>query len=281
MFIFFFTNLLETVRQFDKTIRTAENNADRLNHLGPLLESPGPLPLAQSAKPNVNRDPLLDSDRPLPLARSAKPKVEIPDDMLSPSALKRREERRRRESEVLRLRERSLSRNRQPTENISLSDIMEIDEEEDISEIDPAELEHLSPMAEAPEFDGPEESISETLDDSLSGTVRYHPSGKGHDLVDVSKSPSYRLNPDVICSLVGGDYSQYTSLSSTMRKATSPNALTVVNTAELALSSQPDYIVPQRKEAIEIVKHLVDRSSYKAKLSDDTEPALFRGELEK
>ena len=239
-------------------MRTVENNADILNNFSPLLESPGPLPLAKSAKP------------------TKKPNVEIPDHMLSPLSLKRREERHRREREELRLREKRLNLYRKPVE-ISFPDDDEFENDEDsddMSEVDLAEVEQCSPMAEFPEIDGPE-SISETLDDPLSGTVQYHPPANGHD---VSKS---LLNPDLICSLVGGNYSQHTSSSSRMTKATSPNALKVVNTAELALSHRPDYIIPQRKQAIKIVKNLVDRSSYKAKLSNDTEPALFRGELEK
>jgi hypothetical protein len=224
-----------------------------------LVDSPGPLPRVKSAKPNVVLGPLLDSHRPLPLAQSAKPDVKIPDDSLIPSALKRREERRLRESEELRLRERRLNRYSQPKE-------VDMKIEDDMSEIDRAGLEEASPIAEAPEFDGPE-PISETLDYDFSGIIQYHPFVKGHGSIDVSKSPSYRLNLHLIDSLVGGDYSKYTSLSSI---SNSTNALTVVNTAELALSRQPDYIIPQRKQAIEIVKNLVEANKA-GKLSDDIE----------
>jgi hypothetical protein len=130
---------------------------------------------------------------------------------------------------------------------------MEI-EETDRPEIDLAELEEISPIPEAPELNGPE-PISETLGDVFSGIARYHSIAKGHDSVDVSKPPSSRLN--LINSLVGGDYSQYVSLSPSIKNSTLPNALTVVNTAELAVSHQRDYTIPQRKRAIEIVKNLV------------------------
>ena len=56
---------------------TIQDNADRPDPFAPLLNSPGSLPLEQSAK---------------------EPSTEIPDDKLSPSALKRRQERRLRES---------------------------------------------------------------------------------------------------------------------------------------------------------------------------------------
>lgn len=124
--------------------------------------------------------------------------------------------------------------------------------------MDRAELEESSPIAEAPKFNGPE-PISETFDDDFYGTVEYHPPiANGHGSDDVSKSPSCRLNPNLIDSLVEGNYSEYTSFSSSISNSTSPNALTAVNTAELALSHQRDYIIPQRDKAIEIVKYLVE-----------------------
>ena len=209
-----------------------------------MLDSPEPLPLPQSARLK-RRDPLLDSPVSLPRAQFAKePFVEIiPDNELSPLALKRREERRQRDSRS--------SRVRPSEEGSSLSVDMESEDDPDS-----VELEDASPIAQVPEFNGPE-PISESLDLDF-GIIQYYPFANGHDSVEVSKSPSYRLNPNLIDSLVGGDYSDYTSLSSSISNSTSPNTLTVVNTAELALSRQRDYIIPQRKHAIEIVKNLVD-----------------------
>jgi hypothetical protein len=106
------------------------------------------------------------------------------------------------------------------------------------------ELDDDSAAFLGPEFTGPE-PIPERIDFTI-----------GHDSFKVSKSPSYR-------SLVGGDYSEYASLSSSI-KAPSPNALKVVNTAELALFHQRDFVIPERKRAIEIVKALLEgRSSFK------------------
>ena len=164
-------------------------------------------------------------------------------------ALKRRQQRR--------LRERSPSQYLQPRKESSQFDDNVMEVKTDLPEIESAEFEEASPIAEAPEFNGPE-PISEPLDDEFSAFVQYHPLANGHDSVDVSKSPSYRLNPNLIDSLVGGDYSQYTSLSSSINNSASPNGLTVVNTAELALTRQRDYIIPQRKQAINIVKNLVE-----------------------
>ena len=125
-------------------------------------------------------------------------------------------------------------------------------------------LEELSPIPQAPEFDGPE-PIAEALEDEFFEIIQYYPPANGHDSVDASKLPSYPLNPNLIDSLVGRDYSQYTSLSSSVSNSASPKALSVVNTAELVLSHQRDYIIPQRKQAIEIVKNLAEGKFVKAK----------------
>ena len=117
-----------------------------------------------------------------------------------------------------------------------------------------SEEDEASPTIQAPECTGPD-PISESFD---FGFVQLHPCANGHDSVEVSESPSYRLNSNLFDSLVEGDYSEYTSLSSSISNSTSPTALTVVNTAELALSRQRDYIIPQRKQAIETVKALVE-----------------------
>lgn len=223
---------------FNETIRTVQDNADRLNSLSPLLNSPGPLPLAQSA---------------------SKP-VERPDEELSPSALKRRQERRLRENSVNRDR-------RSPRKNKERSQLSGVKFEtitaENLDSVDSEKLEAASPTVHAPEFNGPE-SISETVDNNF-GVVQpvHQPSVHGQHSIEVSQSSNYRLSQNAIDSLAGGDYSGYTSLSSTSN-STSPNALTVVNTAELALSHQRDYIIPQRKRAIEIVKTLIGANSVQA-----------------
>lgn len=194
---------------------------------------------------------MLDSPGRLPLAQSAKVNVEIPDSELSSSALERRQKRLLRESSSSQYRQ---SREESREESSSLFD--DTENETDTPEIESADFEETSPIAEVPEFNGPE-PISETLDDDFLGRFQYHAFANGHDSVDISESPSFRLNPNLIDSLVGGDYSQYTSLSSSIN-STSSNALNVVNMAELALSRQRDYIIPQRKQAIEIVKNLVE-----------------------
>jgi len=220
-----------------------------------LLDSSGPHPLARSAKRNLGPFPL-NSPRALPFAESDD---EIPDDKLSPLALKRRQERR--------LREKGPSQDRR-FEKESKSDNMEIERDmpdsEEFEEFE--EPEDFSPIPEAPEFDGPE-PISDTLEDDFFGTIQYRPPANG---VDASKSPSYSLNPNLIDSLVGGDYSPYTSLSSSVSNSASQKALSVVNTAELVLSHQQDYIIPQRKQAIEIVKKLAEGKIVKAKLVKPT-----------
>ena len=143
-----------------------------------------------------------------------------------------------------------------------LEELEELDEERELELLEELEEERELELLEAcstiqaPEFTGPE-PISQTMDDDFE-IVQYHPSANGHGSVEVSESSIYRLNPYLIDSLVGGDYSEYTSSSSSIRNSTSPTALTVVNTAEQALSRQRDYIIPQRKRAIEIVKTLVE-----------------------
>jgi len=199
---------------------------------------------------------LLNSPGPLPLAHSVKkPSAEIPDHELSPLALKRRQERRLRESGTsqysqspsLDKEESSQSDNEESETATPSIDTAELEEEED-----------ASPTVQEPEFTGPE-PISETIFDDID-VVQYRPIVNGHDSdsVEVSESPIYRLNPNLIDSLVGGDYSEYTSLSSSISNSTSPTALTIVNTAELALSRHRDHIIPQRKRAVKIVKTLVE-----------------------
>lgn len=123
--------------------------------------------------------------------------------------------------------------------------------------VDSAELEAASPTVHAPEFNGPESISVDGVNNNL-GVVQlaHQPSAHGEHSIKVPDSSSYHLSPNIIDSLAEGDYSAYTSLSSTSN-STSPNALTVVNTAELALSHQRDYIIPQRERAIDIVKTLV------------------------
>lgn len=198
--------------------KEGSSGSGRLNSLTPSLNSPGSLSFTQSAE---------------------RPSVEIPDDELSPLALKRKQER---QSPSLDEKRSSQSGNKSETATHLI----------DMADLDEAAL----PTVQIPEFNGPE-PISETMDDDFR-IVLYHPFAKGHDSVDISESPSYRLNPNLIDSLVGGDYSQYISLSSSISNSTSPKALTVVNTAELALSRQRDHVIPQRKRAIEIVKSLVE-----------------------
>lgn len=95
------------------------------------------------------------------------------------------------------------------------------------------ELEAISPTVHAPEFNGPE-PIPKTIDDDF-GIVQHHPFGN-------------------IAPLDGGDYSGYTSLSSSIGNSTSQTA---VNAAEQVLSCQQDYNISQRKQTIDIVKTLV------------------------
>ena len=221
----------------------SRQSGNRRNSLGPYPNSPGSLPFAQSAQ---------------------KPSAQIPDDELSPSSLERKRE--------PHLCESGSSQDRQSprldevdnksgtaTHLIDVADLEDITYLEDIADLeeDIADLEEEAlPTVQLPEFNGPE-PISETMDDDFR-IVLYHPFANGHDSLEVSESPSYRLNPNLIDSLVGGDYSGYTSLSSSINNSTSPTALTVVNTAELALSRQRDYTIPQRKDAIEIVKSIVE-----------------------
>ena len=191
-----------------KTIRTALKNAKELNSLRPMLDSPGPFPLAKSAKPIAER----------------------PDEELSPSALKRRQQRRLRESMPKRLRQ-SLRQNKEESTMFG----------NDLNSFDSADLERASPAVQEPAFDGPE-PIPEIIGNNF-GFVQHHPFAKGHS------------NPNLVGSLAGDDYSGYTSLSSSISNSMSPTtALAIVNTAELALSCQHDYSIPQRKQAIEIVK---------------------------
>jgi hypothetical protein len=225
--------------RFNETIRNVQDNADKLGPLSRLFDSSGPLPLA-------------------------KPYVEVPDDKLSPSELKRREERRLREKNVNQdyqppRKYRKGRRESQSGRRGSQSGGMKFEEgtaeNGNLVSVESAELEAASPTVHAPQFNGPE-SISDTIEDFNNNSAVVQPSPHGQHLIQVSESSSYYLNPNIIDSLVGGDYSGYTSLSST-NNSTSPNALTVVNTAELALSHQRDYITPQRKRAIQIVKTLV------------------------
>jgi len=245
---------------FNETICTVQDNANILDSLRPLLNLPGPLPLAPS---------------------STKLPVERPDDELSPSALKRRTERRLRENREGQDR-RSPRRNRERSRESRSGDMTVTAGNGNLDSFDSAELEAASPIVHAPEFNGPE-SISETLAGLSSnfGVVQLaQPSAHGERSIKVSDSSGYHLSPNMIDSLVGGDYSAYTSLSSTSN-STSPNALTVVNTAELALSHQRDYIIPQRKRAIGIVKTLVGANfvqATKGKSSDGIERS-FSGEL--
>jgi hypothetical protein len=132
-----------------------------------------------------------------------------------------------------------------------------------LDSVNSAELEAASPTVHAHESNGPE-SISETIDvfNNNFGVVQsaHRFSEQDKQSVKVPESPSYRLNSSIIDSCAGGDYSRYTSLSSASN-STSPNALAAVKTAELALSYQRDYGIPQRKRTIEIVKTLVDADS--------------------
>jgi hypothetical protein len=139
----------------------------------------------------------------------------------------------------------------------------------DMSSIDPEELEEetASSTVEAPEFTGPE-PISETIN---FGILQYHPFANGHVSVEVSESPAYRLNPNLIDSLVGGDYSEY-PYSSSIYNSTLPTTLAAVNMAEAALSRQPDYN-SERKGAIEIVKAAVE-IKFGDKLSDSDDIRL-------
>lgn len=220
---------------FNKTIRTVQDNASRLTSLGSLLDSSGPLPLARSAG-----------------YRSTKPS----NDELSPLALKRREERRLRENNSNRNRRTSSRRKREhQSDDMGLEPVMA----KNFDSANPTELEAASATVHAPEFNGPE-SISETINDFNNnfGVVLpvHRPLNHGQHSVKASESFSYRINPNMIDSFAGGDYSKYTSLASA-NNSTSPNALTAMKTAELALSYQRDYVIPQRKHAIEIVKTLV------------------------
>ncbi|KAF8808082.1 hypothetical protein BYT27DRAFT_7211679 [Phlegmacium glaucopus] len=223
-------------QELNETIRTVQDNADRLPSLDSLFDSPGPLPLARSAQyPSAKRS----------------------DHELSPSALKRREERRLRDNNQSRVHRSSVKRNRESSGSTQSND-MEFGtvNAESFDSAHPAALEAASPTVHAPEFNGPE-SIPETIDIFNNVIYRTHPpTGHGQHSVKVSELLDYRPNPHSIDSFVKGDYSKYTSLSSASN-LTSPNALTAVKTAELALSYQRDYIIPQRKHAIEIVKTLV------------------------
>ena len=276
-------------REFDETFRTVQDNADKLSSVRLLFDSSGSHPHAQSAKkpsPEIPDDELSpsalkrrqerrlrESGSSLPFARSAKkPSTEIPDDELSPSALKRRQELRLRESrssqdsQSLSLDEESGQSGNMKSETATPSiDTAEPEEEVVVEEEEEEEYEYeyeedeedVDPTIQAPEFIGPE-LISETIDRDF-GIVQYRPfaTRNDHDSVEVSDSPIYRFNPQLIGSLVGGDYSDYTSLSSSISNSTLPTALTVVNTAEEALSCQQDYDIPQRKQAIKIVEILV------------------------
>lgn len=217
--------------QFNETIRTVQDNADKLNPLRRLFASPGPLPLAQSA---------------------TEPPVQLPDDKLSPSALKRREARRLREKNGNQ--DHGPPRRKRSRKNRSGGMESEADTAEH-DEFNSAELEAASPTVHPPQFNGPE-PISDTIEGFKNNFAVVQPSAHGRHSIQVSESSSSRLNPNIIDSLVGGDYSGYISLSST-NSSTSSNVLTVVNTAELALSHQRDYIIPQKKRAIEIVKTTV------------------------
>jgi len=230
---------LKFLKAYDlnQTIRTVQDNADRLPSLDSLFDSPGPLPLARS------------------------PSVKPSDNELSASALKRREERRFRENNPSRVRRSSPRRIRESAGSIE-SDNMEFEtvKAESFDSVNPDVLEAASPTVHAPEFNGPE-SISETIDVFNNNSIQpaHRPFEHGQHSIKVSESLGYRPNPNSIDSFVGGDYSRYTSLSPTGH-TTSPNASTAVKTAELALSYQRDYVIPQRKHAIEIVKTLVGGS---------------------
>jgi len=197
-----------------------------------LLNSPGPLPLAQSVK---------------------KPSAEIPDDELSPLALKRRRERRLRESRSSQNLRFGQSGNKN-FEKFTANDLNEVDWEED--EDEDLVVEDEDPVVQAPELNGPE-PIPKLIDSDF-GIVQHHPVASDHHSVEVSESPSHRLNINLIDSLAGGDYSKYTTLSSSTSNSTSPTASTVVNTAELALFHQRDYVIPQRKHAIDVIRALVE-----------------------
>lgn len=127
----------------------------------------------------------------------------------------------------------------------------------DLDSARPADFEAASPTVHAPEFNGPS-SIPDTIDvfNNFGVQTANGPWKHGQRSFTVSQSPSYSLDPNMIDSFAGGDYSRYTSLSSTSN-STPSNAVTAVRTAELAISYQRDYAIPQRKHAIEIVKNLV------------------------
>ena len=104
------------------------------------------------------------------------------------------------------------------------------------SSIDLEEFEDDSPAVQEPELTGPE-PISKIIDFTI-------------DQASLEVPNPY-------------DYSAYTSLSSSINSL-SPNALKVVNRAEMAFSHQQDYVIPERKRAIEIVKTLLEgKSNYR------------------
>lgn len=186
-----------------------------------LFNSPGPLPLAQlSAKP------------------SARPSVDLQDHELSPSALKRRLERLARESDL----SQPLKNNRQ---RWTRRNAASRDTDSDKVDMDDKAV---SLELQEPELTGPDHIPDDVFNNNF-GVVHH-----GQHLIKASGLPSYR--PNSIHSLAG-DYSKYISISPAS-DSTSPNALEVVNTAEMALSFQSDFNIPQRKKAMELIKTLVD-----------------------
>ena len=253
----FMSYIFFKAQNFNKTIRSVQTNADKLNSLLPSLNSLGPLPRAQSAKKIFADHELSPSslkgreERHVRKSRSRHDPEPSADDELSLSALKRGEKRRLPESrsadvELLPSALKRKEEGRLPeSESSHDPESPRRNEEEsghDLDSVDLEEYELASPTVHPPEFIGPE-PIPERFDSDFR-IVQDHPSAKDY------------LNPNLI-PLAGGIYSRYTFLpSSISNDSASPIESTVVNTVGLALSRQRDYNFPQRKHTVDIVKTL-------------------------